>query len=119
MNITYPTDEEEKQINAGINADPNAQEWTDDMFKRAVRGQQIAPTKNHISLRLDRDILEWFKKDGRGYQSRINIKYAHQWLKRFDFDLDKAILEHDAQDELRRTRLRSGNYGNETYPEVK
>lgn len=28
--------------------------------------------KVHISLRLDEDIIEYFKKDGAGYQSRIN-----------------------------------------------
>lgn len=25
-----------------------------------------------ISIRLDRDVLEWFKSQGEGYQSRIN-----------------------------------------------
>ncbi len=28
--------------------------------------------KQPISIRLDDDILEWFKAQGRGYQSRIN-----------------------------------------------
>jgi len=28
--------------------------------------------KVHLSLRLDEDIVEYFKKDGAGYQSRIN-----------------------------------------------
>ena len=25
-----------------------------------------------VSLRLDRDVVDWFKSRGRGYQSRIN-----------------------------------------------
>jgi uncharacterized protein (DUF4415 family) len=25
-----------------------------------------------VSLRLDRDVVDWFKSHGRGYQSRIN-----------------------------------------------
>jgi uncharacterized protein (DUF4415 family) len=25
-----------------------------------------------VTLRLDRDVLDWFKKQGRGYQTRIN-----------------------------------------------
>lgn len=29
-------------------------------------------TKQAISLRLDSDILEWFKQQGKGYQSLIN-----------------------------------------------
>lgn len=28
--------------------------------------------KEHVSLRLDADIIHFFKKDGRGYQSKIN-----------------------------------------------
>lgn len=28
--------------------------------------------KVHISLRLDEDIINYFKKEGKGYQSRIN-----------------------------------------------
>jgi uncharacterized protein (DUF4415 family) len=30
------------------------------------------PRKTHASLRLDSDVLDWFKAQGRGYQSRIN-----------------------------------------------
>ena len=28
--------------------------------------------KEHVSLRLDRDVLEWFRRPGGGYQTRIN-----------------------------------------------
>lgn len=30
------------------------------------------PLKQPVTLRLDADILAWFKKQGRGYQTRIN-----------------------------------------------
>jgi len=30
------------------------------------------PTKEPLTLRLDTDVLSWFKKRGRGYQTRIN-----------------------------------------------
>ena len=30
------------------------------------------PGKKLISLRVDEDVLEWMKKQGKGYQSRIN-----------------------------------------------
>jgi uncharacterized protein (DUF4415 family) len=30
------------------------------------------PIKKPVTLRLDADILAWFKKQGRGYQTRIN-----------------------------------------------
>jgi uncharacterized protein (DUF4415 family) len=36
------------------------------------RGPQAAPTKVLTSVRLDADILAFFKSKGAGYQSRIN-----------------------------------------------
>ena len=72
MKITYPSDEEERQINAGIADDPDNSEWTEDMFRRAVRGPQIAPTKSKLTVRFDPDIVEWFKSKGAGYQTRMN-----------------------------------------------
>jgi uncharacterized protein (DUF4415 family) len=36
------------------------------------RGLQIQPPKSAISLRVDQDVLEWFKTQGPGYQTRIN-----------------------------------------------
>ena len=32
----------------------------------------IRPAKQQVSLRLDADVLAWFKREGRGYQTRIN-----------------------------------------------
>jgi uncharacterized protein (DUF4415 family) len=36
------------------------------------RGLQPLPPKASISLRVDQDVLEWFKQQGPGYQTRIN-----------------------------------------------
>jgi len=33
---------------------------------------RIPKRKKSISLRLDADVLEWFKQSGKGYQTRIN-----------------------------------------------
>jgi uncharacterized protein (DUF4415 family) len=30
------------------------------------------PGKQLVTLRLDRDVLDWFRKAGKGYQTRIN-----------------------------------------------
>jgi len=35
-------------------------------------GLKPAPAKTSISLRVDRDVLDWFKAQGSGYQTRIN-----------------------------------------------
>jgi uncharacterized protein (DUF4415 family) len=37
------------------------------------RGLKPAPPKASVSLRIDRDVLDWFKKQGPGYQTRINM----------------------------------------------
>ena len=37
------------------------------------RGLQPIVAKASISLRVDNDVLEWFKAQGPGYQTRINI----------------------------------------------
>ncbi len=36
------------------------------------RGLKPLPSKASISLRVDQDVLEWFKAQGPGYQTRIN-----------------------------------------------
>ena len=36
------------------------------------RGLKPVPPKASISLRVDQDVLEWFKAQGPGYQTRIN-----------------------------------------------
>ena len=57
-------------------ADPDNPAWTEGMLGAPVlkrgRGPQAAPTKVLTSVRLDADILEFFKAQGSGYQSRIN-----------------------------------------------
>ena len=56
--------------------DPDNPAWTEDMLGAPVikrgRGPQAAPTKILTAVRLDADILEYFKSQGAGYQSRIN-----------------------------------------------
>jgi len=49
-------------------------EITPEMFARAVvrQGFKPLPRKSQVSLRLDSDVLAWFKAQGRGYQTRIN-----------------------------------------------
>ena len=36
------------------------------------RGLKRVPPKASVSLRVDADVLAWFKAQGRGYQTRIN-----------------------------------------------
>jgi uncharacterized protein (DUF4415 family) len=49
-------------------------ELTPELLARAVarRGLRPLPRKQQVTLRIDSDVLQWFKTQGRGYQSRIN-----------------------------------------------
>ena len=80
--------DEETAINAGIAADPDAWELTKEDFAqmrpasevhpefmkrwRRTRGKQKAPTKEHISIRLDADLAAHFRASGPGWQTRLN-----------------------------------------------
>jgi len=43
-------------------------------FARAIvrKGLQPVARKSQITLRVDADVLEWFREKGSGYQSRMN-----------------------------------------------
>jgi uncharacterized protein (DUF4415 family) len=49
-------------------------EVTPEMFARGVlrRNFQPIPPKKQLTLRIDSDVVEWYKKQGRGYQTKIN-----------------------------------------------
>jgi len=49
-------------------------ELTPEMFAKAVvrRGLKVLPAKSQITLRIDSDVLAWFRSQGRGYQTQIN-----------------------------------------------
>jgi uncharacterized protein (DUF4415 family) len=61
------TDEE---IEASIADDPDWAEFKDVDWSKAVL--VVPPKKKAISIRLDEDVLKHFKKEGSGYQRRIN-----------------------------------------------
>ena len=45
-----------------------------EVFAKAIlqRSLSLKPHKLQLTLRIDGDVLEWFKAQGRGYQTRIN-----------------------------------------------
>jgi uncharacterized protein (DUF4415 family) len=45
-----------------------------EMFARAIvrRGLKPVSRKAQLTLRVDSDVLDWFKKQGQGYQTKIN-----------------------------------------------
>jgi len=49
-------------------------ELTQDDFLHAERGKFYKPIKQSTTIRLDADVIEWFKRQSepKGYQTRIN-----------------------------------------------
>ena len=45
-----------------------------EMFARGIirRGLKPVTRKRQLTLRMDSDVIEWFKEQGRGYQTKIN-----------------------------------------------
>lgn len=46
---------------------PEIREW-----RGAVVGKFYRPIKRPVTIRVDADVLAWLKREGRGYQTRIN-----------------------------------------------
>ena len=70
------TPEEQSALDA-VAAMPDSEIDTSDSpevtdWRGAVRGGLYRPVKRLTSLRLDADVVEWFKARGDGYQTRIN-----------------------------------------------
>jgi uncharacterized protein (DUF4415 family) len=62
-------------VNVAIRSDAEWQEFADvDWSKAQV---VLPPDKQAISIRLDRDVIEFFKAQGAGYQTRINAVLRH------------------------------------------
>jgi uncharacterized protein (DUF4415 family) len=49
-------------------------ELTPEMFARGIvrRNLKPIPPKKQLTLRVDRDVVDWYKKQGPGYQTKIN-----------------------------------------------
>ncbi len=77
----------EKRIQEGIAKDPDAQELTEQEISSARRGATGMPEhlrvlkrgrpkkenpKQQVTLRLDTDVVDYFKSEGAGWQTRIN-----------------------------------------------
>jgi uncharacterized protein (DUF4415 family) len=60
----------DEEIEAAIADDPDWQEFKEIDWSKAVL--VIPPKKKAISIRVDEDVLDYFKKQGAGYQRRMN-----------------------------------------------
>jgi uncharacterized protein (DUF4415 family) len=102
--LILPTEAEEQAIMAGIAADPDDYELTDEDFKHfrpaaevlpelfgaELAGEMLRPKRTgrphattpkiFTGIRLDPDVLEAFRATGKGWQTRMN-EALKEWLK--------------------------------------
>jgi uncharacterized protein (DUF4415 family) len=45
---------------------------TESFWKNAVRNPFYRPVKQQLTVRLDADVVAWLRRQGRGYQTRLN-----------------------------------------------
>ncbi|MEQ1518611.1 MAG: BrnA antitoxin family protein [Usitatibacteraceae bacterium] len=76
--ISMPTERENKIISAAAKADPDAQPLTPKQLKamvplQALRGRpKSSNPKQLVSVRYSREVLDFFKATGEGWQSRMD-----------------------------------------------
>lgn len=59
---------------------PPVKDWTG-----AKRGALYRPVKIPLSLRIDADLIEWFRRQGEGYQTKINAA-LREYVERHEHD---------------------------------
>ncbi|MGH9893766.1 MAG: BrnA antitoxin family protein [bacterium] len=62
----------DKEIERRAAGDPDTRLTTPAFWRNARLVLPAGTGKDVVTLRLDRDVLKWFKGRGRGYQTRIN-----------------------------------------------
>jgi len=45
---------------------------TESFWKNAVRNPFYRPVKQQLTVRLDADVVAWLRRQGKGYQTRLN-----------------------------------------------
>lgn len=55
-------------------------ELSDEVWSAGGRGRFYRPVKQQITARVDADVLDWLKSQGRGYQGRLNAILRREML---------------------------------------
>ncbi len=72
--LIMPTPEEDAAINRGIAADPDTYELGAEEFKQLKRvgRPRLDTPKVAVTIRYDKAVIDAFKADGPGWQTRMN-----------------------------------------------
>jgi uncharacterized protein (DUF4415 family) len=55
-------------------------ELSEEALSAGVRGRFYRPVKQQITARIDADVLDWLKSQGKGYQGRLNAILRREML---------------------------------------
>ena len=72
--LIVPTPEEDAAINQGIESDPDTYELSVDEFRhlKRVGRPRLETPKIAVTIRYDKAVIDAFKADGPGWQTRMN-----------------------------------------------
>jgi uncharacterized protein (DUF4415 family) len=83
-----PLTEQQRQKLKALAARPDSEidtsdipELTEKLWKTAVRNPFYRPVKRQVTVRLDSDILAWLRRQGRGYQTKMNALLRNAMLR--------------------------------------
>ena len=83
----------ESELAAAITEDPDDPANDPEFWDRA---RIVYPRKERVSLGIDADVLAWFRRQGRGYQARINSVLRRHYERQVGQALDAVgITLHD------------------------
>ncbi len=86
LTLIVPDAAEDQKITQGALADPDAQPLTDEQMKRLrptrLRGRPVGTGKKmQLTLRIDTEVIDYFKQSGEGWQTRMN-DVLRDWVAR-------------------------------------
>ena len=86
LTLIVPDAAEDAKITQGALADPDAQPLTDEQIKRLrptrLRGRPVGTGKKmQLTLRIDTEVIDYFKQSGEGWQTRMN-DVLRDWVAR-------------------------------------
>ena len=62
----------EEELEASIAADPDSDVPPEAWDNVIIGLPDVIEPKQHINLRVDKDVWRWFREQGKGYQTRMN-----------------------------------------------
>lgn len=72
VKISAQTKRAYQKRDRALDRDADAPQLPPEYWSKAVIGKYYRPVKTQISLRIDNEVLDWLKSQGKGHLSRIN-----------------------------------------------